>query len=204
MNDATKPAPSGWRIEQAMATWQSARARLLHDDPTLEDDEAALSNLLGPEAGDIRSILARVLRAAVHAKSIADAGARRVEEMQGRVKRYKGRSDTMRGLALAILEAIGETKAELPDMTVSIRSGQQVADVINVDLLPPIYVHEVTVKTPDKELLLAALKQQAELRASLLAEAELTGEVLDETKLPQGIPGAVLSVSLASLNVRTK
>ena len=204
MSEVNDKPVSGWKVQNVMTAWQSARARLLHDDPSLEGDENALAELLGGEEGDIKSILGRVLRAAAHAKSMADAGALQVENLQGRVKRYKTRNDAMRGLAIAIMEAIQEKKLELSDMTVNVTPGKLGVDITNVDALPSIYVSEQTMRTPDKALLLAALKQQAELRASLLAEAELTGEILDETKLPQGIPGAVLSVGLVSLHVRTK
>lgn len=200
----SNPPVSGWKVEQAMVAWQSMRARLLHDDPSLEGDENALSALLGPEEGDIKAILTRVLRAAAFAKSLADAGSESLEALQGRIKRYKTRNETMRGLALAIMEALGEIKIETPDMTVGVAAGKEVVDITNIDILPPIYVSEETVKTPDKRLLLTALKQQAELRRTLLAEAEKDGEILDETKLPQGIPGAVLSVGLPSLHVRTR
>lgn len=173
-------APSGYRIEQALSVWQSARARLLNDDADLAHDEAALADLLGAEAGDVRNILARLLRGAVHAGAMASAAADQVEAMRGRQDRYKRRSESMRGTAFAIMDAIGEVKIELPDITASIRRGAQSATITDEAAVPDIYVEIVTTRKIDKAVLLSTLK---------------SGE---------SVPGAVLSNGLASLSIRTK
>jgi hypothetical protein len=96
-------APSAYRTEQAVATWQSLRARLLAEDPELATDEAALSDLLGPEEGDVRDILARCLRAAVHAESMEDAAKARAADIAARAKRFGARADSCRGAAFALM-----------------------------------------------------------------------------------------------------
>lgn len=200
MNDG----PSGYRIEQALTAWQSARARLLNDDADLAHDEAALVDLLGPEEGGVDDVLARVLRVAAHAKSMADAAGDRIEDLKARNDRYKRRHESWRGVAFAIMDALGKMKFELPDMTVSVSAGKIGLAVTDEDALPDMYVRTVTTKSPDKALLLAALKQQAQIRETLITEAARAGEAVDETKLPSGIPGAVLSSGLPTLTVRMK
>ena len=171
-------APSGYRIEQAVAAWQSARARLLHEDDELAHDESALIELIGAAEGDIETILARVLRAARHAKAMADAAALQIEEMQTRKARYSRRNDSMRATAFALMDALGKPKMELPDLTATIRKGQPSAVATNEDATPDIYVR--IERKPDRATILSALKA--------------------------GIPveGWELSNSLPTLSIRTK
>jgi hypothetical protein len=149
-------APSGYRVEQALAAWMAARSRLLTEDSELAHDEAALSELLGPEEGDVELILARTLRAARHSKSMADAAAEQIEDMQARKARYLRRNETMRATAFAIMDAMGRTKVEFPDMTASVRAGQPSVIVTDEDAIPDIYVR--TERKPDKSTILSALK----------------------------------------------
>lgn len=169
---------SGFRIEQAMAAWQAARARLLADDADLARDEAALTDLLGPEEGEIDAILARLLRSARHAKSMADAAAELVDDMQTRKARYTRRNESLRATAFAIMDAIGQKKIELADITATIRNGQPSVIVTDEATVPDIYVR--TERKIDKATVLSALK------------SGLTVE------------GCVLSNSLPTLSIRSK
>lgn len=171
-------AASAFRIEQAMAAWQAARSRLLADDAELARDESALTDLLGPEEGEIDGILSRLLRSARHAKSMADAAAETIEEMQARKARYVRRNEAMRATAFAILDALGRSKFELPDLTASVRSGQPSVVVTDEDAIPDIYVR--TERKIDRATILSALK---------------SGLTVD---------GAELSNSGPSLMIRTK
>src|SRR4051812_42249540 len=114
---ADQNIPSGYRIEQAVSVWQSARARLLADDGDLAHDEAALVDLLGTETGDVRNILERLLRATLHAEDMAAVASERAATIKGREARYKSRAQHMRATAFAIMDVIGERKIELPDLT---------------------------------------------------------------------------------------
>jgi uncharacterized protein YgbK (DUF1537 family) len=171
-------APSAWRVEQAMAAWQSARARLLADDSGLEQNEAALEELLGTAGGDIESVLARLLRAARDAKAMAEASAGLIEDMRARKERYQRRNEAFRGTAFAILDALGRSKFELPDITASIRAGQPSVQITNEDEIPDLYVE--LVRKIDKQTIASVLKSGGE------------------------VPGAVLSNSLPTLSLRTK
>lgn len=182
MNEISRP-PSGYAIEAAITAWHAARQRLLLEDPSLEDDEAALVELLGPEEGDVQDVLARLIRGAVHASLMADAAQKRIDTMIGRLERYMGRAATMRATAFAIMDSVGLKKLELEDATASIRSGNPKVTITDLDALPGIYVRETVKREADKVTLLAVLKSLKP----------------DET-----IPGAELSNGVPSLAIRTR
>jgi Gp157 protein len=169
---------SAWQIEQALAAWLSARARLLNDDPALSQDEAALTELLGPVDGDVDSIITRLLRAARHAKSMADGAGDLIEDMQARKARYVKRNEALRATAFAIMDALGKSKVELPDITATVRTGQPSVVIADEEAVPDIYVR--TERKIDRATILSALK---------------SGLTVD---------GASLSNSGPSLMIRTK
>lgn len=160
---AVTDAPSGYRVEQAMAAWMSARARMLEDDPSLERDENALAELLGAAEGDIEQILTRVIRASVHAEAMSNAASEQAKTISGRAKRYDARNESLRGLAFALMEAIGKRKFELPDMTATIVNGRQGVRITDEKLIPDIYVEVVTERKPDKATILSALKAKLDV-----------------------------------------
>jgi len=131
MNEITRPPPSGYKVEQAMATWAAARARLLAEDSGLEHNEAALEDLLGAAEGDVEDVLARLLRAARDAKAMAEASATLIDDMQARKARFQRRNDAFRATAFAILTALDRQKIELPDLSASIRAGQPSVQIID-------------------------------------------------------------------------
>lgn len=159
MNDA----PNAWRIEQVLSVWQSARARLLDEDPTLEHDEAALAELLGPIEGDAKELLVRVCRAAKHAEAMSKAAKELAAKTTARHKRYDARDDTLRGLAMAMMEAMGSRREEFPDLTVSIGAGKQGVHISDLSLVPDIYVEIVTERKPDKATIAADLKAKRDV-----------------------------------------
>ncbi len=178
MNEISRPPPSGYRVEQAMAAWQSARARLLSEDSALEHDQAALDDLLGDAEGDVEDVLARLLRAARDAKAMAEASAGLIEDMRARKERYQRRNEAFRSTAFAVMDALGRSKYELPDITASIRAGQPSVQIVSEDEIPDLYVE--LVRKIDRQTIASVLKSGGE------------------------VPGAVLSNSLPSLSLRTK
>jgi len=171
-------APSGYRVEQAMAAWGAARARLLADDSGLENDQQMLEELLGDAEGDVNDILARLLRAARDAKAMADASAGLIEDMRTRKDRYARRNEAFRATAFAILDALGRKKVELPDLSASIRAGQPSVQITDEDAVPDLYVHME--RRIDKQTIASVLKSGGE------------------------VPGAELSNSIPTLSIRTK
>jgi hypothetical protein len=171
-------APSAYKIEQALSVWQGARARLLMEDESLEHDQQALEEILGQETEEVEEALARTVRAAVFAKSQAEAASKMIDDLQARRQRYLNRDQSLRGTALAIMSAMEWKKREAPDFTVSIRAPHQSVKITDEAAVPDEYV-KVT-RTPDKTALMADLK---------------VGVV---------IPGAELAEGLPSISVRTR
>jgi hypothetical protein len=178
MNEISRPPPSGYRIEQALAAWQSARARLLSEDSALEHDQAALDELLGDVEGDVEDVLARLLRAARDAKAMAEASAGLIEDMQARKARFLRRNEAFRATAFAILDALGRNRFDLPDITASIRAGQPSVQITNEDEIPDLYVE--LVRKIDRQTIASVLKSGGE------------------------VPGATLTNSIPTLSLRTK
>lgn len=171
---------SSYKIEQAMSAWLSARARLLNDDADLARDENALTELLGDETADVESILARLLRGALHAEAMAAAAGEQVENLKSRQVRFKARGQAMRSTAFEVMEAVGRSKVELPELTASIRKGQQSAMIVDEAAIPDIYVEIVETRKIDRAVILSTLKSG------------------------QDVPGCLLSNGLNSLTIRTK
>lgn len=170
---------SGYRIQEVLSTWMSARRNLLHDDPALDQDEAALVELLGPEEGEVEDILARLIRAAIHAASMADAAKSRMTVMGQRAARYKAREQNMRATAFALMDVIGRRKFETSDFTASLTPGRVGVVVTDLEAVPDIYVEIETTRKPDKAVLLSTLKSGAT------------------------VPGCELSNGIANLTIRT-
>lgn len=161
-------APSAWQIEHAVAAWQATRARILAEDETLEGDEAALTALLGEEAGDIDDILARVLRSAIHASDMAKAANARAEATAARASRYSARSDTLKGAAFALMECLGRKKAEYADVSATIGKPRASVAITDETALPEEY-WRIT-RTPNK----------AAIRDDLKAGVVIEGAILED------------------------
>ena len=159
-------APSAWRIEQALSAWQSARSRLLADNP-----DADVDAVLGAETDDVSTILERLLTAQQWAAAQAKAAATLIEDMDTRRHRYTNRDKAIRGTLFAMMDALGETKFEAAHGTISIRTGQPAVIITDEDALADRFV---TVKrVPNKTEIDTALKD---------------GEVVDGAMLTNSLP----------------
>lgn len=152
MNDA----PNAYKVEQALAAWNSARARLLAEDLELEHDERALAELLGSAEADVETILTRLLRAARHADAMAGAAKEEIQDLHARKARYENRASIARQTAFAVMQATDRHKFEAAGGTWSMRAGQQSVVVTDVEQVPDIYVR--IERVPDKQTILSALK----------------------------------------------
>ena len=137
-------------MEVALSAWHAARERLLAEDPALEHDEAMLVELLGPEEGEVEEILARLVRGAVHAESMADAASERIEAMRERAAPVQApRTDHARhgirrhGQHRAQEVGTGGRHGQHP-------SGHALGQITDLDAVPEIYVETVVTRQPDK------------------------------------------------------
>ena len=158
-----------------MSALMAARTRILTEDPELAADEAAFAEAL---QGDGLDMLDAVLRASVHARDMAEAADTRAKATAARRDRYKARAETLRQAAFAAMDALGMTKRELPDMTVTIAAGKPTVLITDEAALPADFVRTTT--APDRIAIAAALKAG------------------------QDVPGAVLTNSLPTMTMRTR
>lgn len=157
-------APSAWKIQQAVSAWQSARSRLLDDDPDTDIDA-----ILGAETQDVREILSRLLSAEQWA-SMQEEGAdelvTRLEERRHRLLRQK---QALRGTMFSILDAIGEAKAVFPQGTISIREGKPAVHITDETALDDRFV---TIKrVPNKTEIGIALRDGEVVEGAVLANS---------------------------------
>ena len=147
-------APSAWRVEMAMAAAQSFAARMRADDP--ETDHEALLLALDSET-DVFDVLRRVVRAAHESKSFAVSAGARANEIQARADLFSERSKELRGVAIAMLEALELTKFTDPEFTLSVRPGNERCFVADEARLPDEFFR--IERKPDLTLINAARKQ---------------------------------------------
>lgn len=166
-------APSAFRLEQAIATLQAARARMAEAGLSPED----IAGAVGPEDGDVRDALARLLRHAVLAEATADAMTELQRRMADRKARYQRQASEARATAFAVMDALGERRVDFPDMTVSIRQGLPRAVVLDADALPDAFV---------------AIERKPRL-----------SEILAALQAGDDVPGATLNNGIDTLTVRT-
>lgn len=171
-------APSPFRLEQAMSVLMSVRSRLLEDDPDLADDERLMADMLEGETGDAMEVLHRMVRASMHAKSMAEAAKQRAADIAARAERYARRDAALRGGVFAAMDALGLRKLEAEDFTAGISAGTPSVVIADETALPDEFMR--VEKAPNKTAISAALKGGAT------------------------VPGAFLSNGLPRLSVRTK
>ena len=105
--------PSGFALQQAVATLQRALAEEPDDDGVLADATEATE--------DVEELLNRVLRAAVEADAMSEMVTERIDDLAERRNRYRTRTETLRATAFAAMDALEIRKHELPDLTASIK-----------------------------------------------------------------------------------
>jgi hypothetical protein len=200
-----KGAPSAWRIGAVMEAWQQARNRILTEDSEIEIDEAELAALLGPEQDDADQILARLLRATIHAEDMAAMADARIIEIIQRRDRYLRRAEGTRTAAYHVMEAMQLKKRELPELTATVRAGSTSVFIIDEDLIPDGCKRLIPEKKePDKKIIGARLKALKKWEEDA-AEARARG--LDEDTIPDappGVPGASLSNGMTTIQIRRK
>jgi hypothetical protein len=156
-------------MELAIAELMRVRQQLLVDDPTIADDERLFSDLLSGEGGDAMEVVNRLVRAALHAGSMATAAKVRVLDLEQRAQRYANREKSLRAAVMSVLEALGMKRHEEPDFSVSISAGSPSVQIIDAGALPDAFV--VTERRPDKVVISAALKAGQEVPGATLSNS---------------------------------
>jgi hypothetical protein len=172
--------PSPRAVQTALACWHSTRARLLTDDADLAQDEEQLATLLGAETEDLAEIKTHLARAIVVADQMATVADAMGADLLARRNRYRRRVLSYKAALLAILDAVGASRFEAPDVTVSMRAGPPAVVVTDEKQLPERFFRIETTRKVDKAALNIALRD---------------GEVID---------GAMLSNGPTGLSVRSK
>lgn len=148
--------PSPFAVQRAMTVLLEARERLLTVEPGIEQDERLYLDCLDGESGDAFEIIDRIIAAAIDAEALAEHASRRMAEIAERRARFKRRNEQLRGVAFAMLEALGITKLERADYSAAIRAGSPHVIVTDAAALPDAMVR--VKREPDKTLIGTALK----------------------------------------------
>ena len=146
-------APSAYRVEQAMACAASFSAALRQEIG--EDDHDRLLLALDSET-DAIDLLRRVVRASLEADAQADAADARIRDLTARRERFRARKEAARGLAFAMLDALGLSRLDDPEFTVSIGKSRQKVVVTDEATLPEAFWR--VSRAPDMATVNAALK----------------------------------------------
>lgn len=152
---------------------QIERLRLLF--PEMDDDAQLLADVLEGQT-ELNEVMCRLVRTSRDAQAYAAAIKDEVTDLRERQERYERRSDAARSVMMALMEASGLPRLEIPIATISVVQGKQTCTITDQDALSLEYLKVET--TPRKTEITKAL----------------------QSGIP--VPGAVLSNGAPSLRVR--
>jgi hypothetical protein len=145
--------PSAYQVQQAMACAASFAAALRQEIG--EDDHDRLLMALDSET-DAIDLLRRVVRASLDADAQADAADARIKDLTSRRDRFRARKEAARGLAFAMLDALGLPRLDDPEFTISVGKPRPKVIVTDLDALPEAFVR--VTRSPDMATINAAIK----------------------------------------------
>jgi hypothetical protein len=157
-----KATPMPWLMDQALAL--SALRQACSADEADEETTEILA-----EECEFKDAVSWAVRKMRDAEGMADAISNEIAALVARRKRYADRGERIKGGLLAAMELAGARKLELPQATVTVRSGPVSVHVTDVDALPVIMRREKTVIEPDKHALRAALEAGEEIPGAMLS-----------------------------------
>lgn len=128
--------PTAWQIAQAMSEWQQMRHRLVSADPTLEDDEVRLADLMQREDASVTEIAAALCRVSIAAHDMVGMIKRRIEELEARATKFADRRDRTKDAALRIVEALGSPTLREADFTASRGRSKGKTVIVDEKLIP--------------------------------------------------------------------
>jgi hypothetical protein len=139
--------PSGWKIQRALEAWHEATA----------DDDWHSDDLGDNPAADVIAIIGQLLRAQVEAETMALGAKIRLDELNVRKTRFEQKAARLKRIAFQLMEAVGERRINLPDITASPRRGGQSVVITDESKLPAEYKITRTETAPDKRKIAADL-----------------------------------------------
>ena len=157
-----------YRLHLALSALHAGVATLRGEDADLNLDVDAL---LPDAAADVDAAILGVLRAARHATALSESAKAMADDLAERARRFKARSDRLKGIALGAMDAMQRKKIEAPDLTASVRNGVPGVVVTDETALPDSYWR--TTRSVDK---------------AALAETLKAGEVVAGAELSNGMP----------------
>lgn len=162
-------------IAESVRVYDELRARLLSDDPDL--DEVTLADTL-EGATDLQERIVRICRASVETSAFAAALDGMIKDLGARKKRMAERSDRLRSIALWAMQEASIPKITAPDATISIGKGRASIAITDEGAIPPHLV-----------------EYEPKPNRAAIKEALDAGEI---------VPGASLTNSPPSLIIRVK
>lgn len=152
-------------------------AKLLETYPELAEDEQLRVDAIEGET-DAYKILEKALDEKHDAEATMEGIGIRMQHLQERAGRFMRKSEAMKALIKAIMQAAKLDKVQLPEATLSITKPRNSVSIEDVDALPQGYFR---------------LKREAD-KAAIKSALEQGNE----------IPGAILQTGTPGLTVRTK
>jgi hypothetical protein len=163
-------------ISLAMSTIEALRTE--HGQVIETDDDVVAA--LAQEGVSFEQIMARLGRAALQAKADAAAADAIIDDLRVRRDRFRKHEEAWRAVMLSAMEAVGLTKLQTVQFSVSITPGKPRVLIVDETLLPDELVTVTVTRTPDRVMIKQALYDNGE------------------------VPGAVLSNSQPVITVRTR
>jgi len=172
--------PSAWQIQNAVALAQATTESLRSEHGQIIETSDELLTAFLEEGVDIPTLIRRMVRAALDAKSYSAAAAERMKDLRARKERFDRQEDAWRATVLAVMQAVELTKLSDAEFSLSISPGKPKLIITDPDELPAHLVEAVTTLVP----------LSADIKAALVA-----GEV---------IPGATLAAPQPFLTVKVR
>ena len=104
----------------------------------------------------------------------ADAEALKAAEARiaARRKAIENRAEWLKEYLRSNMERCGITKIECPEFVVTLGKPRDVCEIISEDELPDLYVKTKVTKTPDKTLILKAMKDGYEVKGARIGKGK--------------------------------
>jgi hypothetical protein len=150
-------APSAWQVQRVVALARETLASLRDDHGQIIDTERDALAALVEEGVDVDTLLRRIIAAALDAKANTAAADDRIDDLKARRDRFRKQEQAYRALAQGTLDALGLTRFQTAEATLSVTQGRPKVIVTDEAKLPDELVTIEVVRTPNKAAILAAL-----------------------------------------------